>query len=143
MNLEKWDKRFIDMAFHIAQWSKDPSSKVGCVIAKGKKFISLGYNGPPAGVVDSPMTREVKYMRTIHAETNAILTSDRKLKNCTLYVTHPPCAQCCAKIIQTGIKRVVCTEPTDDFMSRWASDVQESQLMFSEAGVEFSYFKEQ
>ncbi len=29
---EKWDRRFIELAQHIATWSKDPSSRVGAVI---------------------------------------------------------------------------------------------------------------
>jgi dCMP deaminase len=27
-----WDKRFLDLAEHVAQWSKDPRTKVGAVI---------------------------------------------------------------------------------------------------------------
>ena len=28
----KWDLRFLELAKHISDWSKDPSTKVGCII---------------------------------------------------------------------------------------------------------------
>jgi dCMP deaminase len=133
---KKWHQRFLKLAFEVASWSKDPSSQVGAVITKKKKVISLGYNGPPANVDDNPsMSREVKYRRTIHAEVNALLTSHRSLKGCTIYTTHHPCSQCAAKLIQAGIKRVICPEPSVDFMSRWKDDIDEAQLMFNEAKI--------
>ena len=49
----KWDVRFLKLAHEVASWSKDPSTKVGCVLVKGKKVVSLGYNGLPMGVEDS------------------------------------------------------------------------------------------
>lgn len=137
-----WDDFFMGMAFYVSKKSKDPSTKVGATIAKNKKLKSIGYNGPPANVDDDPnMPREVKYKRTIHAELNAILSYGRKLKGCTIYVTHHPCAQCAAKIIQVKISRVVCPEPTKDFTSRWADDIIEAQKMFEEAGVELHIIK--
>lgn len=136
-DLTTWEKRFYDLAFVVAEWSKDPSSKVGATIAKKKKFISLGFNGPPSGVIDDPnIQRERKYKRTIHAELNAILFSRKKLKNCTLSVTHHPCSNCAATIIQKKIKTVICPLPSDDFYQRWESDIVEARTLFSEAGVE-------
>ena len=43
----KWDVRFMRMAHEVASWSKDPSTKVGCVLVKDRKIISMGYNGFP------------------------------------------------------------------------------------------------
>lgn len=132
-----WDEFFMGMSFYVSKKSKDPSTKVGAVISKGKKLKSIGFNGPPANVNDDPsMPRDVKYRRTIHAEVNAILSYGRKLKGCTIYVTHHPCAQCAAKIIQVKISKVVCPEPSEDFISRWKDDMIEAQKMFKEAGVE-------
>lgn len=31
-DLNKWDRRFLDLASHIASWSKDPNTKVGSKI---------------------------------------------------------------------------------------------------------------
>lgn len=131
-----WDEFFMGMAVYVSKKSKDPSTQVGSVIAKGKKLVSIGFNGPPAGVIDDPaMSREVKYRRTIHAEPNAIFSARGSLKKCTIYVTHHPCSQCAAKIIQKKIMRVVCPPPSEDFLSRWGDDVAEAQAMFNEKGV--------
>jgi dCMP deaminase len=41
-----WDEYFIKIAEVVAEKSKDPSSKMGCVIVdKNKRVVSLGYNG--------------------------------------------------------------------------------------------------
>ncbi len=29
---DKWDRRFLELAKHISDWSKDPSTKVGCIV---------------------------------------------------------------------------------------------------------------
>ena len=43
----KWDRRFLDLATHIAT-GKDPSTKVGCVVVGSDREIrSTGFNGFP------------------------------------------------------------------------------------------------
>lgn len=136
--MTKWDLRFIDLAYHVASWSKDVSTRVGSCIVDGKnRVVSLGFNGPPRGIEDDPtISREAKLRRTIHAERNAILFAQRDLAGCTIYVTHHPCAPCAAEIAQAGIKRVVCNAPDPAFAVRWADDIAEAQLILSHAGVE-------
>ena len=89
MGISKWDFRFLDMAALIANWSKDPSTKVGAVIVdKNNRVISLGYNGLPSSVPDDPEilnNRFEKYKYIIHAETNAILTANSSVKDCSVY----------------------------------------------------------
>ena len=49
----KWDTRFLRLAFEVASWSKDHSTKVGAVIiGPDKDPRSFGYNGLPRGVND-------------------------------------------------------------------------------------------
>ena len=51
---DKWDIRFLELAKHISAWSKDPSTKVGCVaIGNHGQVLSQGYNGFPRGILDS------------------------------------------------------------------------------------------
>lgn len=138
--MTNWDYRFLGMAQLVATWSKDPSSKVGSVIADGKRIVSLGFNGFPAGTDDDPSIygdRERKYRRVLHAEQNAMSFAKRDLTGCTIYITHPPCARCAAQIVQEGIKRVVCPSPNADFLVRWEDDMREARAMFSEANVTF------
>ena len=53
-----WDKKYIDLAKHIATWSKDPSTKIGAVaIGEKGQVLAQGYNGFPRGIDDSATTR--------------------------------------------------------------------------------------
>lgn len=132
-----WDRRFLDLALHIARWSKDPSTRVGAVITDAKRrIVSVGYNGEPHGVSPA-VTREQKLARTIHAENNAILFAQRNLTGCTLYCTHPMCGPCMALAVQAGIKRVVYIVDDSDFTLRWAESMAESSAIALDAGVEY------
>ncbi|MES9972304.1 MAG: dCMP deaminase family protein, partial [Candidatus Thiodiazotropha sp.] len=127
------------LAAYISSWSKDPSSQVGAVITDGNRIVSLGYNGFAAGVEDKQERlddRDCKLNLTIHAEENAMIFAKRDLTDCTVYVTHPPCPRCASKLIQEEIGRIVYIEPSEDFLSRWADDIQLSREMYREAGVE-------
>ena len=109
--MSKWDRRMLGLVNLIAAWSKDPSTGGGAGIVDAKnRVVSLGYNGFPRAVCDSDealFDRDEKLRRTIHAEENALLFAGRPVEGCTLYMTHPPCARCAAKLIQAGIARVV------------------------------------
>ena len=137
----KWDRRFLELAQHIAAWSKDPSTKVGAVIVDSdKRIVSTGYNGLPRGTQDTQHrlgNRHLKYNLIIHAEENALLYARQPLSGCTIYVSAmPPCSRCAAKIIQTGITRVVAPMPNDDVtIDRWSDDWIAAQTMYDEAGV--------
>ena len=143
---EKWVGRFLEMAKLVASWSYDPSSKCGAVITRGKRIVSTGYNGFPAGTNDHAAVyanRDRKYLRVVHAEKNAILFAKQDLEGCTMYVTHFPCCQCAAFIIQSGINRVVALPQSGDFMTRWYDQIEESLNMFGEAEVKcYTYYPE-
>ena len=134
-----WDERFLSLAHHVSQWSKDPRTKVGAVIVDQKKrVISLGYNGFPRGVEDTPERyddRPTKHLFVAHAERNALDNSPMSVEGCTLYVPLVPCSECAKSIIQRGIARVVSYVP-DREGANFNWDITET--MFTEAGVEFN-----
>jgi dCMP deaminase len=136
IDVSKWDQRFLKLAYDVSDWSKDPSTKVGAVIARGKRFISLGYNGFPVGVEDTEERlneRELKYQLIVHGERNAIIFAERSLVGCTLYtVPFMPCSVCAGMVIQAGITRVVA--PYSD-NPRWIESFKLTESMFREAGV--------
>lgn len=136
----KWDERFLELAEHISQWSKDPSTKVGCVIVNhNKTVISVGYNGFPRGVDDHPdryENRDMKYLMVQHAEANAIASSKEPLDGYTAYVTHHPCSNCTGLLIQSGIARIVTREPNPDFAKRFQNSFDASRIMCNEAGIQ-------
>lgn len=141
--MTKWDRRFLGLANLVATWSKDPSTGVGAVIVDAKnRIVSMGFNGFPRAVHDDEANlndRDEKLRRTIHAEENALLFAGRSVEGCTIYVTHPPCARCAAKIIQAGIVRVVSRPPWNSFVERWADDMRSAAEMFAEANTSFDY----
>lgn len=134
----EWDQRFLDLAKHIAGWSKDPSTKVGAVIVDDlRRVVAHGYNGFPRGVDDSPeryADRPTKYAHVVHAELNAILNARGSVEDCTVYITHQPCAECAKAIIQAGIYRVVVSPASG--IDRWADSQMVAWAMLEEAGVE-------
>ena len=144
---KKWNYRFMEIALHVSTWSKDTSTKVGCiVVGPDKEIRSQGYNGFPRGVDDTKpirQTRPTKYSFYEHAERNAVYNAclfGATLKGCTLYVTTPPCADCARAIIQSGIKRVYYLEPAPNATKikdagNWRETVKISFEMFKEAGV--------
>lgn len=50
--ITKKDKLFMDVAERTSTESSCISKKVGCVIVKDKRIISMGYNGTPSGYVN-------------------------------------------------------------------------------------------
>jgi len=138
---EKWDIRFVKLAMHIANWSKDPSTKVGCVVVgEDREIRSTGFNGFPRGIKDDEerlLDREQKYPLICHAEENAIMHAARigvSLKGSTAYVTWPPCSRCARSLIQSGIKEIIYPTP-GEIPERWINDFNISNGMISEAGV--------
>ncbi len=137
----KSDIRFIGLAQHISTWSKDPSTKVGCVVVgEDREIRSTGFNGFPRGIDDDEerlMDREKKYPLICHAEENAIMHAARigvSLKDSTAYVTWPPCSRCARSLIQAGIREIVYPE-TGKIPDRWIEDFTISDSMLNEAGV--------
>lgn len=143
MNQDKWDIRFLKLAEHVAAWSKDPSTQVGCVIVDPKRtVVSIGYNGFPRGVEDSTERledRSVKYLMVQHAEANAVSSSREPLDGYTAYVTHAPCANCTGLLIQAGIQRIVTTQPSAELAERFSDSFDASKKMLDETGVELVY----
>ncbi len=136
-----WDQRFLDLAAHVATWSKDPSTQVGCVIVRPDKTVaSLGYNGFPRGVQDNSFRltdRTIKLAYTVHSEPNAIAAAREPLHGYTCYTyPFPPCSNCAGLLVQSGIARVVAPWPTAAQLERWGPSFGHMETIFSESGVE-------
>jgi len=144
---QKWHYRFMELAFLVASWSKDPSTKTGAVVVGPDREIrATGYNGVVRGVDDDipeRMTRPTKYDFFEHAERNAVYNAcltGTSLKGCTLYATHSPCTDCARAIIQAGIKTVVTNKiiiDSDTPQGTWRDKLEYSAQMFKEAGIEY------
>jgi dCMP deaminase len=141
----KWDLRYLKLAYEVAQWSKDPSSKIGAVTVGAKgQVLSQGFNGFPRGLRDDFTRlhdRETKYKYVVHAEMNAIYNATyngTSLDGATLYVYGLPiCSECAKGVIQVGIKRVVM--PNQKMDGKWLDSWMTSMNFFDEAGVDFDF----
>jgi dCMP deaminase len=116
---QKWVDAFMDTAERFAQLSSAVRLKVGSVIIKDNRIISIGYNGMPAGWDNTCeyryvnpqtlVTEDVTKKEVLHAEENAILKLARDGESgsgATLFATHAPCVQCAKMIYGAGISKV-------------------------------------
>jgi len=146
MSKTDWDLRFMQLADHIAQWSKDRSSKVGAVIVVDKNPVSMGYNGFPRGCDDDNEERHerpLKYSWVLHAEENAIVNAARngqRTSGSDMYVNWFPCSRCAGEIINAGIKRIFCDKEPDWMIEdTWTADHKIAKQKLHEGGVEIIY----
>jgi dCMP deaminase len=130
---QKWIEAFMDTAERFADLSSATRLKVGAVVVRDNRIISIGYNGTPSGwdnncedkiycddgdwleqqlPKDSNLWKKYKLVtkkEVIHAEANAISKlagSNESGLGSTLFVTHAPCMDCAKLIYGVGIKNV-------------------------------------
>ena len=97
-----------------AELSHAKRLKVGAVLVKDDRIISVGYNGMPAGMdneceVKLPDSLFVTKPEVVHAETNAVAYAAKNgvaTDGCTMVVTHSPCFECSKLLLQAGVKRI-------------------------------------
>ena len=88
--------------------------KVGALVVKDDRIISIGYNGMPKGwdnncEIEQPDGTLKSKPEVLHAETNAIAKLARSNESgldADIFVTHSPCLDCAKLIYQAGIRRV-------------------------------------
>jgi dCMP deaminase len=142
MDNEKWDRRYLELAYLVASWSRDPSTQTGAVIVGPKnEVISLGYNGFPQGMPDEDelyTNRDEKYSRIVHCEVNALLFAKGTLPDgVTLYtVPFMSCDRCVVQMLQAGIRRFVAPIATPDKLERWAEAFSKTRKYIHECGGE-------
>jgi dCMP deaminase len=120
------DLFFITEAKRVAQNSKDPSTKVGCILTDMDYFfVQHGWNKHPKRTTGLSWKRPEKYGHVIHAEMAAILDL-RLLANSPLcmqaFVTDAPCSNCLLHMIEAGVVRIVYEKA--DILCRWG-DISE------------------
>jgi dCMP deaminase len=107
------DKRYLRMALIWAENSYCKRRQVGALIVKDQMIISDGYNGTPSGFENvCEDENNVTKPYVLHAEANAITkvaASANSSRGATIYITSSPCIECAKLIIQSGIRRVVCS----------------------------------
>lgn len=111
---------FLEAVKLLAQESKCVSRKVGAIIVKDGRIISMGYNGTPVGFdnccevfnennFDPEEHHQWSNVNEIHAEMNAILFAAKNgisINGAEMYCTLHPCNHCLKNLIQSGIKKI-------------------------------------
>lgn len=122
---EKFKRAYMKTAHTFAELSHARRLKVGCIIVKDDRIISIGYNGMPAGwdnccedeFVEHDIESNDSMHRTVlktkpevlHAESNAIAKlarSNESGNGAVMFITHAPCLACAKLIFQSGITLV-------------------------------------
>lgn len=83
--------------------------KVGAIILKNDRVVSVGYNGMPSGMDNVCEIDGVTRPEVVHAEMNAIAFAAKNgvaTDGCTMVITHSPCFECSKLLMQAGIKDV-------------------------------------
>ena len=116
---KKWVDAFMDTAERFAQLSSAVRLKVGAVVVKDNRIISIGYNGMPAGWTNvceediyddnGDFLQNKTKDEVIHAEANAIAKLARDGESglgVDVFCTHAPCIQCAKIMYGAGVKKV-------------------------------------
>ena len=128
--MDKWQSAYIDVAERFASLSTARRLKVGAIVVKDNRVLSIGYNGMPSGWdnnceeackpdwMDWEPTEEdvqlgIAVLKTkpqvIHAEMNCLsklASSNESGKGSDMYITHAPCIECAKMIYASGIVNV-------------------------------------
>jgi len=151
MHLPSFDEIYMELAQNLAPKSHCVKIKVGAVLTKDTRIVSLGYNGPPAGThncdeewpgTGCPRDSKGSCSLALHAEQNAILYAAKNnvsVDGCTLYITLSPCLACARIIYTMGIKTVYYLQsyaafkgiPSDegvDFLKKFGVDVKQFEF---------------
>lgn len=142
----KWHYRFLNIAFEVASWSKDRSTRAGCVVVKDRRILSTGYNGFPPGIDDDNdyyHQRPQKYTYVQHDSQNAIYQAAKygiQVPGADMYLTTCPCGVCAGGIVSVGIKRVFWPEQNDlengHASERWQESVRISLEIMQAANIQ-------
>lgn len=123
----------------VANTSKDPSTKSGCVLASRLgEVISRGCNSMPKcfDIDENWNDRAKKYSMVLHAEEVAIFNLPNPRRNIEYAATNwPPCSSCARLLVFLGVKFLIAdysSGPTE----RWKEEIEKSTNIFENAGVE-------
>jgi len=105
-----WDNYFMSIALIASQRSPCQRLKVGSVIVKDGRLVSMGYNGFISGAPHISRVRDNHEQSIIHSEINAITDCAKRgvtLSNSKIYITHYPCLHCFRTIAASDIREII------------------------------------
>jgi len=104
-------KAHMKAAHAYAECSTAERLKVGCVLVKDHRIISIGYNGMPSEWTNVCEDESGKTKpEVIHAEANAVAKlarSNESGEGSVAFITHAPCLSCAKMLYSAGVSEVV------------------------------------
>jgi dCMP deaminase len=116
---KNWDKTFMAMTNLVAEHSTCVRRKVGALVVKDGRILSMGYNGSPSGMphcedlfmsTDLHLHSAWSMKHELHAEMNALAWAAKNglaVGGATMYVTLSPCIECAKLMVAMGLTCVV------------------------------------
>jgi len=108
-------KAHMKAAYAYAECSTAEKLKVGCVLVKDHRIISIGYNGMPSGWTNVCEDESGKTNpEVIHAEANAVAKlarSNESGEGSVAFITHAPCLSCAKMLYSAGVCAVIYSQP--------------------------------
>jgi len=116
--MSKWKIAYMKTAETFANLSTAEKLKVGAIVVKDNRIISIGYNGMPSGwsnvceevwFDEEDKPHKVTRPEVIHAEANAIAKLAKTTESgdgAEMYITHSPCVECAKQIYTAGVTKV-------------------------------------
>jgi len=150
MSRPSFDDIYMELATNLAERSHCVKIKVGAVLTKDTRIVSLGYNGPPAGTHNCdiewpekgcPRDSKGGCSLALHAEQNAIIYASKNnvpLENCSIYVTLAPCLSCARIIYASGIKKVIYQNSYAEYKG---IGIEEGVAFLTKFGIEVVRYK--
>lgn len=122
-----WDEYFLSIALIASHRSPCQRLKVGSVIVKDNRLISMGYNGFISGAPHISRIKDNHEQSIIHSEINAITDCAKRginLFDSKIYITHYPCINCFRTIASCGIKEIIYIDDykNDEIIEQLATD---------------------
>ncbi|MBM3309812.1 MAG: cytidine deaminase [Candidatus Altiarchaeales archaeon] len=147
MSRPSWDEYFAKIAEDVGRRSTCIKSQrqFGAIVVNDKhEIVSTGYNGVVRG---APHCEEIGCIKdkmnipsgtghevcpAVHAEQNALIQAGRLAKECIMYLNGFPCKICARLIVNSGIKKIVCSGTYTD---------KEGLEILKNAGIEIKHVK--
>lgn len=128
-----WHTYFMSIAILGSIRSPCERLKVGCVLVKNKRLISMGYNGFLPGSKHVSRVRSNHEQSTVHAEQNAITDAASRgvsIHECIAYITHYPCINCFKMLVASGIKKIIYLNDykNDELVEKMIHDIEKKDI---------------
>ena len=114
------DDYFMQIAETVAKRGTCTRASVGCVLVdvQANKIAATGYSGSLKGSAHcldrGCLMHNGHCIRTLHAETNAVLQLERRYSDLYCYTTSQPCINCFKLLLGANVKKIYYIIPYAD-----------------------------